>query len=36
LCCGSVDELLQGDIGIAIESPVQKTRGFVVQITLPW
>jgi hypothetical protein len=28
-------ELLQGDPGIALESPDQKTRGFVVQITLP-
>jgi hypothetical protein len=30
-----VVELLQGDLGIALESPDQKTRGFVVQITLP-
>jgi hypothetical protein len=35
LWCG-VDESLQGDIGIALESPDQKTRGFVVQIVLPW
>jgi hypothetical protein len=33
--CYAVDELLQGDVGIALESPDQKTRGFVVQITLP-
>jgi hypothetical protein len=28
-------ESLQGDPGIVFESPVQKTRGFVVQIALP-
>jgi hypothetical protein len=27
-------ELLQGDTGIALESPDQTTRGFVVQIAL--
>jgi hypothetical protein len=27
-------ELLQGEVGIALESPDQKTQGFVVQITL--
>jgi hypothetical protein len=30
-----VVELLQRDLGIALESSDQKTRGFVVQITLP-
>jgi hypothetical protein len=30
-----VCELLQGGVGIALESPDQKTRGFVVRITLP-
>jgi hypothetical protein len=30
-CC----ESLQGEVGIALESPDQKTRGFVVQIALP-
>jgi hypothetical protein len=36
LCCAAVDELLQVDAGIALEPPDQKTRGFMVQITLPW
>jgi hypothetical protein len=31
-CVGS----LQGEAGIAFESLDQKTRGFVVQIALPW
>jgi hypothetical protein len=31
-----VCESLQGDVGIALESPDQKTRGFMVQIALPW
>jgi hypothetical protein len=30
-----MDELLQGEAGIVLESPDQKTRGFVVQIALP-
>jgi hypothetical protein len=30
-----VCELLQGEAGIALELPDQKTRGFVVQIVLP-
>jgi hypothetical protein len=30
-----VCESLQGDVGIALESPDQKTQGFVVQIALP-
>jgi hypothetical protein len=29
-------ESLQGEVGIIFESPDQKTRGFVVQIALPW
>jgi hypothetical protein len=33
--CGFLGELLQGEAGIALESPDQKTRGFVVQIALP-
>jgi hypothetical protein len=35
LCCAAVDESLQGDVDIALASPDQKTRGFVVQIALP-
>jgi hypothetical protein len=31
----AVVELLQGDPCIALESPDQKTRGFVVQIAPP-
>jgi hypothetical protein len=27
---------LQGEAGIVLESPVQKTRGFTFQIALPW
>jgi hypothetical protein len=34
-CCAAVDESLQGEADIALESPDQKTRGFVIQITLP-
>jgi hypothetical protein len=30
-----VCELLQVKTGVVLESPDQKTRGFVVQITLP-
>jgi hypothetical protein len=29
-------ESLQGDVGIMLESLDQKTRGFMVQIVLPW
>jgi hypothetical protein len=29
-CC----ELLQREVGIALESPDQKTRGFMIQIAL--
>jgi hypothetical protein len=35
LCCAAVDESLQEEAGISLESPDQKTRGFVVQIALP-
>jgi hypothetical protein len=31
-----VCESLQGEIDIALESPDQKKRGFVVQIALLW
>jgi hypothetical protein len=31
-----VCESLQGEIGIALESPDQKTRGFMVKIALSW
>jgi hypothetical protein len=30
LCCAAMDESLQGDVGIALESPGQKTRDFMV------
>jgi hypothetical protein len=30
LCCVVVDELLQGEASIVLESPDQKTRGFLV------
>jgi hypothetical protein len=33
LCCAAVDELLQGEAGIVLESPDQKTRGFLDQKT---
>jgi hypothetical protein len=33
LCCAVVDDLLQGEDSIALESPDQKTR-FVIQIVL--
>jgi hypothetical protein len=31
-----VCESLQGEVGIVLESPDQKTRGFMVLIALPW
>jgi hypothetical protein len=31
----AVDESLQEDVSISLESPDQKTRGFVIQIALP-
>jgi hypothetical protein len=34
--CYVVDESLQGDISIALESPHQKTRVFLVLIALLW
>jgi hypothetical protein len=34
LCCAAVDDLLQGEVDIVLESPDQKTRGFLVQIAL--
>jgi hypothetical protein len=30
-----VYELLQGGVGVILESPDQKTRGFLIQIVLP-
>jgi hypothetical protein len=33
--CGFLCESLQGDASIALESPDQKTRGFIVQIAFP-
>jgi hypothetical protein len=32
---GFLYESLQGEVGIALESPDQKTRGFIIQIALP-
>jgi hypothetical protein len=33
---GLLCESLQGDASIALESPDQKTQGFVVEIAFPW